>query len=130
MARKRLLNLQDERESLKVMIRSDAMLTADTGCNYACAILKYCLHRWVCPTLRWKGVARILASHTFFCLKRSTVLENIPILLSMRMTSELDIFLWQKSCCAKLNIWYSVFVKNVKHTRPILSTKKRCSFQF
>ena len=30
----------DERESLKIIIRSDSMLTADTGCGYACALLR------------------------------------------------------------------------------------------
>ena len=36
----RLKISEKECESLKVMIRSDAMLTADNGCNYACAISK------------------------------------------------------------------------------------------
>ena len=39
---------EEERESLKVIIRSDSVLTADTGCNYACAILK--ILRWACLT--------------------------------------------------------------------------------
>lgn len=43
MAQERLKISENECESLKVMIRSDVMLTADNGCNYACAISKILL---------------------------------------------------------------------------------------
>ena len=108
--------LDDERESLNIIIRSDSMLTAGTGCGYACALLRILFAQMDMTQFRAErhcqdfGVSCVLLCENTFRGYPDFVVHKDDIGVGCILVTTGD-YINKTSRHTKLYIWCWVFVE-------------------
>ena len=106
---------ENEREDLKVIVRSAYILTADAGCNYACALLRILFTHMGMPQFKAERSGHDFGvSYTLLCKKKRYSFRGYPDFILHKDdigAGRILVATGEIHSCAKLHIWCGEFVE-------------------